>query len=126
MKTILVWAILVFCTIVPIVAIFVYDAHLNDDVTAEILARAPEKGNFLPRNITVKAGEKVILRIRNVDTVTHGFAIPALGVEGRDIKAGRQSMVEFTAEEPGDYDFYCTAWCGDNHLQMRGVITVVR
>jgi cytochrome c oxidase subunit 2 len=67
----------------------------------------------------------VRLRVRNVDTVMHGFTVPALGVETREISAGHQVVVEFTPEEIGEYDFYCTVWCSDHHLQMRGVIEVV-
>ena len=70
-------------------------------------------------------GEKVKLRVRNVDTVTHGFAIPDLGVESGDIKSGHQVIEEFTPEKVGEYDFYCTAWCSEHHLQMRGVLEVV-
>ncbi len=90
----------------------------------EILARTPEKGNFSPRVVTVVSGQKIKLRIRNVDTVTHGFAIPALEVDAGEIKAGHYAILEFTPEKPGKYDFYCTTWCSEFHLQMRGVLEV--
>ena len=117
-------ALLLGCTIVPIVAIFAYEAYRTRDLTAEIIARAPEKGNFRPQKVTVPVGEKVKLRVRNVDTVTHGFAIPALGIDAGEIKAGHVVILEFTPEKVGTFDFYCTVWCSEYHLQMRGVFEV--
>jgi cytochrome c oxidase subunit 2 len=95
------------------------------DYTVEILVRSPEKGNFTPQNVTVPVGERATLRLRNVDTVTHGFAIPTLGVEAVEIPSGQVVTVEFTPEQTGSHDFYCTVWCSDYHLQMRGVVEVV-
>ncbi|MDK1031381.1 MAG: cupredoxin domain-containing protein [Planctomycetia bacterium] len=125
-KFIFVAIIFLACTILPIAASLVYEAHRTKDLTLEILTRAPERGNFLPRKVTVPVGEPVRLRVRNVDTVTHGFAIPELGVHIGEVKAGRVALVEFTPEKVGRFDFYCTVWCSDNHLQMRGVIEVVQ
>jgi len=116
---------LLSCTVVPIVAIFGYEAYRTRDLTAEILARAPERGNFSPRRLTVPVGKKVKLRVRNVDAVMHGFTIPALGIDAGEIKAGHQVILEFTPQQIGEYHFYCTTWCSDYRLQMRGVLEVV-
>ena len=126
MKKIGVAIIVLVCTLVPIVAIFAYESVRAGSFTAEIVARAPERGNFHPRKLVLPVGEKVKLRVRNVDTVTHGFASPDLGIRIGDIKAGRQAVVEFTPQKVGTYHFYCTAWCSDHHLQMRGVFEVVK
>ena len=125
MKKLIALILFLVCTIIPVIAIVLYEATRTSDLTAEILARAPERGNFLPRKLTFSVGQKVKLRVRNIDTVTHGFTIPDLGIKVGDIKAGRQAIVRFTPEKAGRYDFYCTAWCSDHHLQMRGVIEVV-
>lgn len=113
------------CTIGPIAAALAYESWRTRDLTAEILARAPEKGNFSPQVLRVPAGQKVKLRVRNIDTVTHGFAIPALRVDLGEIKAGHSRVAEFTPEVPGRYDYYCTVWCSEFHLQMRGCLEVV-
>jgi heme/copper-type cytochrome/quinol oxidase subunit 2 len=124
MKIIITAVILLLCTFIPAIAIFVHEDARTSDLTAEILARAPERGNFWPREVVVPAGKKVKLRIRNVDTVTHGFVIPAMDIRVGDIKAGHYAIVEFIPEKPGEYAFYCTAWCSEFHLQMRGVLEV--
>lgn len=121
----LISAVLVLvCTIGPIVASLAYESRRSSDLTAEIIARTPEKGNFSPRHVKVKLGEKVKIRVRNVDTVVHGFAIPALDVDANEIKAGHYAILEFTPGKPGKYDFYCTTWCSEFHLQMRGILEV--
>jgi len=118
-------AILVLgCTIGPIVATLAYESYRTKDFTADIVARTPEKGNFSPRLIKVPFGQKIKLRVRNVDTVMHGFAIPALKVDAGELKAGHSKILEFTPQKPGKYDFYCTTWCSEFHLQMRGVLEV--
>ncbi|KKN52151.1 hypothetical protein LCGC14_0615590 [marine sediment metagenome] len=125
MRKLLSVIILLLCTVAPIVGVLLYEKFRTKDLTAEILARAPEKGNFLPRLLTFPVGEPVTIRIRNVDTVTHGFAIPALKVDGGKILAGHSTIVEFTPTQVGKFDFYCTSWCSEYHMQMRGVIEIV-
>ncbi|MFW6189496.1 MAG: cupredoxin domain-containing protein [Planctomycetota bacterium] len=123
-KAALVILLLLGVTVVPAVGIFAYEAYRTRNLTADIVARAPERGNYTPRELTVRAGQPVRLRVRNLDTVTHGFAIPELGVDAGEIKAGHVKWLEFTPERPGSYSFYCTVWCSDYHLQMNGVLNV--
>ncbi len=123
-KTIISAVLLLACTVGPIIATLAYESSRTRDLTAEILARTPEKGNFSPRFVKVPFGQKVKLRVRNVDTVMHGFAIPALGVDAGELKAGHYAILEFTPQKLGKYDFYCTTWCSEFHLQMRGVLEV--
>ncbi len=124
-KKALTLALVVGCTVLPILAIIGYEAARTRDLTHEIVARAPERGNFTPQEITATVGQKVKLRIRNVDTVMHGFAIPDLEVDAGEISAGHQAIVEFTPMQVGRYVFYCTTWCSESHLQMTGVLEVV-
>ncbi len=123
-KTIISAVLVLACTVGPIIATLAYESSRTHDLTAEILARTPEKGNFSPRLVKVPFGQKIKLRVRNVDTVMHGFAIPALGVDAGELKAGHYAVLEFTPEKSGKYDFYCTTWCSEFHLQMRGVLEV--
>ena len=124
-KTIISAIILLVCTIGPVIGTFAYESYRIRDLTGEILCRSPEKGNYSPRITKVTVGQKVKLRVRNVDTVTHGFAIPSLEVDAGEIKAGRSKVLEFTPDKVGKYDFYCTTWCSEFHLQMRGILEVV-
>jgi plastocyanin len=118
-------AVLAVFVVGPVVAVYGYEAYRTRDLTVEILARAPELGNFSPREVILKANEPAKIRARNVDTVTHGFACPGLGIAAAEVKAGRVEVFELTPKETGRHDYYCTVWCSDHHLQMRGVIEVV-
>jgi|SRR3990172_5653591 len=124
-KALLSLILLLACTVGPIVAGLAYEAYRTRGLTADIIARAPEKGNFTPQRVKVRVGEKIRLRVRNVDTVMHGFAIPALEVDAGEIKAGHSEILEFIVDEPGVYDYYCTVWCSEFHMQMRGVLEAV-
>ena len=117
-------AVLLSCTVLPVAAIFGYEAYRTRDLTAEIIARAPEIGNFHPTTLTLRKGEPAKIRIRNVDTVAHGFAIPALGVDAGEVRAGNVQTVEFVPEETGRFLYVCTVYCGDFHFQMRGMLEV--
>ncbi len=72
--------------------------------------------NYNPDVIRVKRGEKIKLTIDNLDT-THGIRIP-------DLKISGDSFVEFIAEKPGEFYWYCNNYCGDGHRQMQGKLIV--
>ncbi len=105
-------------------AVWAYESSRRGPDTVQMLAQAPEKGNFAPRSIQVKRGRKTRLEIRNVDVVSHGFYLPSLDIMVREIKAGEIEVVTITANQQGVYPFYCSVWCSDYHMQMRGELVV--
>jgi len=90
----------------------------------ELVARAPERGNWSPQVIRVTRGREVTIVIRNTDVVTHGFYLPALGLHVSEIKAGDVARISLTPTAAGEFPFYCSVWCGDYHLRMRGTLVV--
>lgn len=92
--------------------------------TVELIAREPDHGNWYPREITVPYGTEVRLFIRNIETVTHGFALPAFNVSAGEIKAGEVAVVKFTADKKGTFPFFCTVWCSKRHMEMSGTLVV--
>jgi heme/copper-type cytochrome/quinol oxidase subunit 2 len=90
----------------------------------ELLARAPERGNWSPEVIEVTKDEEVTLVIRNVDVVTHGFYLPGLELSVGAIKAGDVHELRFTPKTAGEFPFYCSVWCSEHHMQMRGKLIV--
>ena len=89
----------------------------------ELIARQPSAGGWSRERIVVNQGERVRLRIRSEDVV-HGFAIGRMGVDAGLIEPGKVSTVEFVADQPGEFTYYCTMWCDPNHARMRGVLEV--
>lgn len=74
-----------------------------------------------PNVITAKRGELVRLIIHNAD-VEHGLVIPDLGVEQSIPPEG--AVVEFLATQAGTFEFFCSAWCGEGHMEMLGQVVI--
>ncbi len=89
----------------------------------DLVARQPASGGWSRERIVVNRGERVRLRIRSEDVV-HGFAIARLGVDAGRIEPGKTVRIEFTADQAGEFTFYCTTWCDPNHPRMRGILEV--
>ncbi|MFQ6615652.1 MAG: cupredoxin domain-containing protein [Fidelibacterota bacterium] len=105
-------------------AVFAYESSRESPDTVELLAREPIKGNWFPQTIQVTRGEKVRIVIRNVDVVSHGFYLPAFDIMVREVKAGEVERVTFTPDVQGRFPFYCSVWCSDHHMLMKGEVVV--
>lgn len=84
------------------------------------------RSHFNPEHITVKEGDKVKLHITNIERArdaTHGFAISGYNIN-LSLEPGEASTVEFVADKPGVYPFYCTEFCSALHLEMAGYLLV--
>lgn len=77
-----------------------------------------------PDVITAPAGALVRVTITNEDGFTHGFAIKELGLDKR-LPGGQTTVVEFVADlTPGEYEFFCSVFCGVGHFNQRGRLVV--
>jgi len=79
-----------------------------------------------PDQIRVKQGDKVILHITNPEQTrdaTHGFAIADYNIQV-SIEPGETTTIEFVADKPGVFNFYCTEFCSALHLEMAGWLLV--
>ena len=61
--------------------------------------------------------------IRNIETVTHGFALPDFNI-ATEIKAGEVRVVRFIPDKRGNFKFFCTIWCSPRHMEMTGELIV--
>ncbi len=77
---------------------------------------------FEPEFIVVNSGEKIVLELTTRD-VKHGFMLYELNINV-DISPGEAKTVEFTAEEKGVYEFWCSVPCGSGHREMDGLLIV--
>lgn len=75
-----------------------------------------------PATITAKKGELVRLIIHNAD-VKHGLVIPDLGIMEGDIPS-EGAVIEFSASKTGTFEFFCSVYCGEGHMEMRGKIII--
>lgn len=112
-------------TVATVFGIFAFEKYRRAKLfTVELIARAPLNGNWYPKKFSVPYAKDVRLLIRNVETVSHGFAIPDFNVSVNEIKAGEVVVVSFKPDKRGTFPFMCTVWCSDEHLQMRGELAV--
>ncbi len=77
---------------------------------------------FEPSTITVKKGDRVVLKIKSND-VTHGFNLPAFNIN-ENIPSGEVVTVDFVANKVGEFEFACSVYCGQGHDAMKGKLIV--
>ena len=84
------------------------------------------RSHFTPERIELTKGDNVTLRITNVESAhdaTHGFAIPVYNVN-LSLEPGETETVQFVADTPGVFPYYCTEFCSALHLEMAGYMLV--
>ena len=90
---------------------------------------------YIPRQVRVNKGDKVRLFGTNIDKaagitknpdVTMGLTIygPYGQRSNMDLPRGVTSVHEFTADIAGEYEIFCTHFCGPLHLEMRAAFFV--
>jgi heme/copper-type cytochrome/quinol oxidase subunit 2 len=72
--------------------------------TVEVVMTA-ENFKFTPNTINAKMGDKVRIIITAKD-MAHTFTLPIFGVD-RHIPAGQTTIIEFLADQIGQFTFYC-------------------
>jgi heme/copper-type cytochrome/quinol oxidase subunit 2 len=107
------------------------------EITADSDSRYKIGGQRTPE-ITVKAGEQVLLRVTahrgkswNRDGSIHGFTLlrakDRTKVDGWDLlfKPGKQEFLLTVPNEPGAYEVVCTVICSEDHEGMHMKLTVL-
>ena len=107
------------------------------EITADSDSRYKIAGQRTPE-ITVKAGEQVLLRVTahrakswNRDGSIHGFTLlrakDRTKVDGWDLlfKPGKQELLLTAPSEPGAYEVVCTVICSEDHEGMHMKFTVL-
>jgi len=107
------------------------------EITADSDSRYKIAGQRTPE-ITVKAGEQVLLRVTahrgkswNRDGSIHGFTLlrakDRSKVDGWDLlfKPGTQEFLLTVPNEPGAYEVVCTVICSEEHEGMHMKFTVL-
>jgi mono/diheme cytochrome c family protein len=89
-----------------------------------LTARTAMSGGWSQDGIVLQAGEPVTFRLTSEDVV-HGFAIGHVDLQPVDVLPGEWSTFHWNPQQPGEYTFYCTRWCGPDHWRMTGSIQVV-
>lgn len=71
----------------------------------------------------IPMNQPVVLTMISQDVI-HSFYVPAFRVK-QDVLPGYYSSLWFNATTPGRYHLFCAEYCGTNHSQMVGSVTVM-
>jgi cytochrome c oxidase subunit 2 len=74
-------------------------------------------------NLIVPANRPIKL-VMSSDDVVHSFYVPEFRVK-RDVVPGMYTTLWFEATEPGEYQVFCTEYCGTSHSGMLAKVRVV-
>lgn len=84
------------------------------------------RSHITPEIIEVDEGDDVTIYLTNLERAedeTHGFTVSTLNVHA-SIEPGKTVSVNFEADKPGVYPYYCTEFCSALHLEMQGYLLV--
>mgnify|MGYP001563098046 CR=1 FL=1 len=87
--------------------------------------------SFVPEEVEVNRGDKVILTVINEDNYDHGIGIDAYGISQR-MPANQTIKIQFVATQAGEFPLYCSVPCGEGivngkkrgHFDMIGKLKV--
>jgi cytochrome c oxidase subunit 2 len=79
---------------------------------------------FEPARVEVAVGERVRLRVVSADGV-HGLEIKKFKVKKEIPRGTTPVIIEFTANEAGEFPILCSEYCGDGHEDMQGQLVVL-
>jgi cytochrome c oxidase subunit 2 len=99
-----------------------FQAHAAARPGPRVIEISARRFGFTPREITLKKGEPVTLRLSTED-VKHGFFVKALSLDA-DIIPGTTAEITFTPQTTGKFVSVCDNFCGSGHGDMRMTIVV--
>lgn len=74
-------------------------------------------------SITVFQGQEVIFKLKSVD-IPHGIGIISIPEVDAFISPNAVSTVRFIASEKGEFEYFCTVFCGEGHPGHVGKLIV--
>lgn len=75
---------------------------------------------FVPEDIDVNCGDKVVLKMINEDEYDHGLGIDLYGISQR-MPANETVTTEFIATKAGEFPLYCSVPCGEGFVNENGM-----
>jgi nitrous-oxide reductase len=102
------------------------DEGVTRDGNKVLVKMTAVRSHFSPEHVEVNEGDQVTWRIVSTETTpdaTHGFCIGGYNIN-LSIEPGEFTEINFIADRPGTYPFYCTEFCSALHLEMMGYFHV--
>lgn len=80
-------------------------------------------GGRQANELVLPLNQPVKLNLHSVDVI-HGFSIPAFRVK-EDVVPGKKNYMWFRPQQLGDFEIFCTAYCGLRHSYMGTKVRVL-
>lgn len=98
------------------------DAYSNFDGKISEFNVTVYNWGFNPRVIEVEEGSLVVLNLETIEG-KHGINLYDFGAL-KYLKEGTTSTLKFIANKKGEFEFFCTVYCGNGHANMAGKLIV--
>jgi nitrous-oxide reductase len=104
----------------------VKDASVKREGNNVIVKMLAVRSSFEPYKIEAVQGDKVTIYLTNIEQTTdelHGFGLNEHNINVV-VDPGETKTIEFVANKPGVFPFYCTNFCSALHQEMQGYLLV--
>jgi len=108
--------------IISLVALVVAAQFGSAQEPARVVEISAKRFEFNPKQVTLKRGEKVTIRLVSTDRA-HGLLIKPLGVD-LDADNGKPGEITITPDAAGTFPAICDHYCGSGHGNMKMTIIV--
>ncbi len=102
------------------------DAKIDRNGANVTVKMTAVRSNFEPNKIEVNQGDHVTIYLTNIEQTTdelHGFGLMDYNLNVV-VDPGETKTIEFTADKPGVFAYYCTNFCSALHQEMQGYLLV--
>lgn len=104
----------------------VKDAKVERNGNHVIVHMTAVRSNFAPTKVEVNQGDLVTIYLTNIEQTTnevHGFGLIEHNINVT-VEPGETKTIEFMANKPGVFAYYCTNFCSALHQEMQGYLLV--
>jgi nitrous-oxide reductase len=104
----------------------VKDTAVTREGTNVLVKMLAVRSSFEPNKIEVNQGDRVTIYLTNIEQTTdelHGFGLGEYNLNVV-VDPGEMKVIEFVADKPGVFPYYCTNFCSALHQEMQGYLLV--
>jgi len=104
----------------------VKDAKVERSGNSVKIKMTAVRSSFEPNHLEVNQGDHVTIYLTNIEQTTdeiHGFGLADYNINVV-IDPGETKTIDFVADKPGVFPYYCTNFCSALHQEMQGYLLV--